>query len=420
MRVVSIIIVFILCLAGAAGAQDFTPSVRFLGDLRVRSEMDSRDFNLSTAPNTFTLLRTRFGLEAFPAQNIRVFVMARDSRVFGTETDASGSFNTISDGKNLDLHQGYVEVGKFLSDDIMFRVGRQELGYANERMIGPVGWSNIGRVFDGGLLRFDLEAVSVDLFGWNVAEVQAYPAAATPASTASVTDNGQNFFGLYTQWKNTGTHKIDIYVLYQGNRVQTSSVFINFKRVTAGGYAKGTLDAFLYETEVAYQAGERGAADIGAYTLTGLAGYAFSNSPLTQVAAGYEYLSGTPTGETDYKSFDPPFATGHKFHGFMDYFTNIPLHTGNLGLTDLLGRVNLKLSDRMTAAAWYHQFRLAESSAGEDMLGHEIDLTAKYQYALALSFEVGLASFLPGPLMRAKFGGADAGLWGYLATAVTF
>lgn len=420
MRVVSTIVVFIVCFAGAAGAQEFTPPVRFLGDLRIRSEVDSRDFNLTSPPNTFTLLRTRIGLEASPAENIRVLVMARDSRAFGTEVDASGSFNTISDGRNLDLHQGYVEVGKFLSDGIMVRLGRQELGYANERMIGTVGWNNIGRVFDGGLLRFNLEAVSADIFGMNVAEVQAYPTAATPASTASVADNGQNFFGLYTQWKNTGTHKVEIYVLYQGNRLQTPSGFINFKRATAGAYAKGTVDAFLYETEVAYQGGERGAADIAAYTITGLVGYAFSGSPLAQVAAGYEYLSGTPAGETDYKSYDPPFATGHKFHGFMDYFINIPVHTGNLGLTDLLGRVNLKVSDRLTAAAWYHQFRLAEKSAGEDMLGHEIDLTAMYQYAKTLSFEFGVSSFLPGPLMRSRFGGADAGLWGYLATAVTF
>ncbi len=420
MRRTTTIAALILCLAGAGVGQEFAPSVRFLGDLRLRAEVDARDFDLSTRANTYTVLRTRFGLEASPAENIRVYVMARDSRSFGTEFDATGAFNTISDMKNLDLHQGYVEIGKFLSDGLTIRLGRQELSYSNERMIGAAQWSNIGRVFDGGLLRLGLDAVSVDLFGMNVAEVQTYPSAATPASTAYIPDNGQYFFGLYTQWKNLGSHKLDLYVLYQGRQLQTSSGFLDFQRVTGGGYAKGTLDAFLYEAEAAYQGGERGAADIAAYTLTGLVGYSFTGSPLAEVAAGYEYLSGTPAGEADYRAFDPPFATAHKFHGFMDYFTSIPSHTGGLGLTDVLGRVNFKISENLSAALWYHHFQLAQESAGENLLGDEIDVTAKFQYAKPLAFDVGVASFLPGPLMRSRFGGADVGLWGYVATTVTF
>ncbi len=420
MRIVQILAALSFFLTLTASTQDFTPSVRLRGDLRIRAEADSRDFNLSTPPNTYTTMRTRFGLEAFPAEKIRVLVIARDWRVFGTETDATGSFNTISDGKNVDLHQGYLEVGDFLSDGLLLRAGRQELGYSNERMIGGVGWNNIGRVFDGGLLRMEAGSVTLDLFAMKVAEVQAYAAAATPASTSPVTDNGQNFFGLYSQWKAGGAQKIDAYILYQGNRAQSGTGFIDFRRVTTGAYAKGKADAFIYETEVALQAGERGSADIAAYTLTGLIGYGFPGAPLTEIAAGYEYLSGTPAGDPDYKSFDPPYATGHKFHGFMDYFTSIPSHTGNLGLVDLLGRAQFAIGERLTASLWYHQFRTAQSAAGEDMLGHEVDLLAKFQYAKALAFEAGVSSFLPGPLMRARFGGADAGLWGFLATTVTF
>lgn len=420
MRIVPILTIFSLLLTLPATGQDFTPSVRLRGDLRIRSEIDSRDFNLSTPPNTFTTMRTRFGLEAFPAEKIRVLVIARDWRVFGTETDAAGSFNTISDGKNVDLHQGYVEVTDFLADGLMLRAGRQELSFSNERMIGGVGWNNIGRVFDGGLLRLEADAVTVDLFGMKVAEVRAYAAAATPGSTAPVRDDGQNFFGLYMQWKAGGGHKVDGYLLHQGNRMQSATGFIDFRRVTAGAYAKGKVGAFLYETEVALQAGERDGADIAAYTLTGLVGRDFPGATVSQIAAGYEYLSGTPAGDPDFKSFDPPYATGHKFHGFMDYFINIPLHTGNRGLTDLLGRVHFSLSERLTAAARYHRLSVAESGGGEGLLGDEIDILAKFQYAQALSFELGLSSFLPGPLMRSRFGGADAGLWGFLATTVTF
>ncbi|HLB00735.1 MAG TPA: alginate export family protein [Bacteroidota bacterium] len=421
MRTPVILPLLVSLLPGVLHGQDFTPSMKFLGDLRVRGEVDSRDFNLSTPPNSYTLLRTRFGLEARPSEKVRVFIMARDSRVFGSETDAAGTFNTISDSKNLDLHQGYVEIGKFLSDEITFRVGRQELGYAGERMVGPVGWNNVGRVFDGGLLNFASGDVTVDLFGMKTAGVHTYAPVATPAATAAAVDNGQNFFGLYTQWKTSGGHREDVYLFFQGNRTQTSAGgFQDFRRITAGGYAKGPMGEFLYEAECAYQGGDRGTSDIAAYMITGLVGYSPPGSTLSQVAAGYEFLSGTAPGETDYRSFEPLYATGHKFHGFMDYFINIPAQTGNLGLRDILGKVMLNFSDRAGASIWYHRFNLAEKGGGGDDLGHEIDITGTFRYSPAVSFEAGFCAFLPGEVMRARFAGSDAGLWGYLATAVTF
>jgi len=153
---------------------------------------------------------------------------------------------------------------------------------------------------------------------------------------------------------------------------------------------------------------------------TGVLGYSVAGSVLTQFAGGFEYLSGTAPGESDVKSFEPLYATAHKFHGFMDYFINIPAQTANLGLRDLLGRVFLKFSDRTDVRVWYHRFHQAEKSPVGDDLGHEIDVVGVYRYADAVNFEAGFSAFLPGEVMRVRFAGADAGLWGYLATTVTF
>ncbi len=410
----------LLLLPGILRCQDFTPSVTFHGDLRIRGEVDSRDFNLSTPPNAYTLLRTRFGLEARPSENVRVVIMARDSRVLGSETDPSGNFNTLSDSKNLDLHQGYVEIARFLSDGITFRAGRQELSYANERMVGPVGWNNVGRVFDGAMLRFGFPDVTLDLFGMKTAEVHAYAPVATPAATATVPDNGQNFFGIYTELKPAGGHRADVYLFYQGNRARTATGFQDFRRVTAGGYARGAMENVFYEAEGGYQGGERGTADISAFMITGLLGYTIPGSVLNQIAVGYEHLSGTAPGETDDRAFEPLYATAHKFHGFMDYFISIPGQTDNLGLRDLVGKIALKFSETVGAGVWYHRFNLVQTPAGGDDLGHELDVTATLRYSGAVKFEAGFSAFIPGEVMRARFTGADAGLWGYLATAVSF
>ncbi|MBI3195738.1 MAG: alginate export family protein, partial [Ignavibacteriae bacterium] len=165
-----------------ATAQDFTPSTKWSGEVRVRSEVDMRDFNNLTPANTYTLLRTRLGFEALPVENVKVFLQTQDSRTFGMEA------NTQGDLKNLDLHQGYVEVQKFISDEITLKLGRMELVYANERILGAVNWHNIGRSFDGGLLKFNTESFVLDVMAMNHTEVQAYQPIGTPAATAYVWD----------------------------------------------------------------------------------------------------------------------------------------------------------------------------------------------------------------------------------------
>jgi hypothetical protein len=215
-------------------------------------------------------------------------------------------------------------------------------------------------------------------------------------------------------------HKIDGYVLYQINRDTTGSGKTNLSRYTVGSYAKGKTDAVDYELEVAYQGGKRQNVDVSAYMVTGNAGYSFTDLAMSRIGVGYEILSGTPVGDTKYKSFDPTFHTGHKFYGFMDYFINIPANTLSRGLTDLLARATLAVSEKVTANVWFHHFSYAQSVGGEKALGQEVDIVAQYRYNKNLTFDVGTSVFLPDHLMRQQFHGSDAALWGYLQTTASF
>lgn len=397
-------------------AQDQTPTYRWFGDMRIRSEVDMRDFNHRTAANTYTLLRTRLGFEALPFENVRVFIQMRDSRVFGQERDATGAFSTLADTRNLDLHQGYVEIKKLFTDELTLRLGRQELSYANERLIGAVGWHNVGRSFDGGLLRLDFPALSLDLFAMNVGEVQSYTPVAMPPAVRYTTDRGSDFFGAYAILRNMPDHRIDGYIFYQWDRGMTTPM----QRYTVGSYGRGKIGVIDYEAEVAYQFGERIDRDVSASMLTGALGYSFPNSVLSRISIGYESLSGTPVGDTKYKSFDPLYHTGHKFYGFMDYFISIPANTMEKGLTDLIVRATFTLSEKLTANVWLHNFAYAESVGGETALGQEVDFVALFRYNKHVSFEAGVSAFLPDHLMRQRFGGADTAIWSYLTAHVTF
>ncbi|MBI1930343.1 alginate export family protein [Candidatus Poribacteria bacterium] len=170
--------------------------------------------------------------------------------------------------------------------------------------------------------------------------------------------------------------------------------------------------------------------------LTGSLGYTLDIEQRPRIAVGYDYLSGREAGDEDYKTFDTLFATNHKFYGFMDYFVNIPVHISGAGLQDVMAKFQIHPHKKFTLNADVHQFMSAKSpqppfskggkggfgsKGGKGGFGQEVDLTAVYRYHKALGFTLGASLFLPGELMKARFGGNDApAFWSYLMTTANF
>ncbi|NIP78292.1 MAG: alginate export family protein, partial [Gemmatimonadetes bacterium] len=75
-------------------------------------------------------------------------VQVQDVRVWGGEL---GTTDPSADG--LDLHQGWLELGDAGSGALSLRVGRQELAYGGERLVGALNWAQQARSFDGARLR---------------------------------------------------------------------------------------------------------------------------------------------------------------------------------------------------------------------------------------------------------------------------
>ena len=134
------------------------------GQIRHRTEFDARDFDADENNSRFHLLRTRVGLQIAVSSDISAFVQAQDARVFGGE-DATRARGTL-DGSApaLDLHQAYFSVQNLFGSPFTIQIGRQELAYGNQRLIGSVGWSNIGRSFDAGVLSYRQGTSSLDVF----------------------------------------------------------------------------------------------------------------------------------------------------------------------------------------------------------------------------------------------------------------
>jgi hypothetical protein len=411
-----------LCALVVFGAESLSQGLplTWSGQLRLRGEVDGRDFNASNAYNAYSLSRIRLGLQATPVDGITVFLQAEDSRVFGEEKDPAGQFSTVANTRNLDLHQGYVHIDRLFADPVSVRAGRMQLRYGNERIIGAVDWNNVGRSFDGILARYSRGASFVDAFAMNTGETNTPPASATPSSVAGKRDEGQALYGAYGSFDIDEAFGLDVYALYQTNLKQTTPGEPDLLRLTAGAAATIRLAAATVELEGSYQTGDQGTRSVSAYLAAGAVQYRTGMDWLTSVRGSVEALSGTPEGDPDAKTFDPPYATGHKFHGWMDYFVNIPSQTFDRGLLDVNAALAGKLAEPVSWTLKGHSFSLMQPRDGSRALGQEIDFLVTWTYAQPLSFDLGGGAFFPGVNMEEAFKGSDVGLWAYLAVTVSF
>jgi hypothetical protein len=386
-------------------------------DIRVRGESDGRDFRNATAPNFYSLLRARLGVEIRPVPDVKAVVQAQDSRVLGEEKSGS-SFSTLANTRNLDLHQAYFELSNLFAGGLSVAAGRMELAYGNQRLIGAVDWNNVGRSFDGLRVRYDADAWQADLFSMNTGETNVPPSAATPPAVAAQRDTGSLFSGLYASLRMLERHQLDTYLLHEWTRSESVPGSVDLSRFTAGAFLKGATEGFLYDAELAGQFGTKSGMTVRAFLVAIQAGYTVGEPWLQSVNLGADYLSGTAAGSAAYGTFDPSFHTGHKFYGFMDYFIAIPSNTRDLGLQDLYLRCAAQPAEAITLGLWAHVFSGAAELNGARAFGQEVDVTAAWSWNPAVSIEVGAAAFFPGELFRSWFGGADVGLWAFLSARV--
>ncbi len=386
----------------------------FSGQVRHRTEFDARDFNTNDDNSWYHLLRTRIGLNVDVTQDVNAFIQVQDARLFGSENTNQGRGTLDGSAPALDFHQAYFKVNNIFDSPFTIQIGRQELAYGNQRLIGSVGWSNIGRSFDAGRLSYQSESATLDFF------------AAQLSGSASLS-TGQSLYGLYSTFSPADKHTIDGFFIVDNNTSEISggqdAGESMLERYTFGTYVHGTPSALDYELELIYQGGtiavNSAQLDISAYLVSGALGYTFSSLDKARVGIQYTLLSGDDSvADNESNTFNTLFATNHKFYGFMDFF---PGTLSGQGLHDLTGSFSISPSKKLKFRVDVHQFILAQSisAAGDDVLGQELDLASSFQYNEQFSIQAGLSAFFPGEVTDTARG-EDTAYWLYLMTVVNF
>jgi hypothetical protein len=340
---------------------------------QVRPRLESRAQGEGTR-ETFTSMRVRAQVQALLGDAGQVFIQLQDVRYFGEEANTLGDFRADA----LDLHQGYLEIGPGSGIGGTLRVGRQVLALGEERLVGAVEWTQQGRSFDGA--RFTASptgTLKVDLLAMKLQE-----------KSSATFDFDGDFLGAYGTVDLKAGGSLDLYGLLTRNSRPGGS-----DEHTVGGLWKAEAGPVGLRLEGSLQGGRREGAEVSAYMVGGRAGMAIHEK--ATLILWYDHLSGdNDPNDDEVKVFNTLFATNHAFYGAADYFLNIPLHTGGLGLRDAAVKLAVNPTESTELKVDLHAFSTA---AGGELttrrLARELDLTLTHRMAPGLT-AVGGYSFV--------------------------
>jgi hypothetical protein len=408
------------------GSKDWSLALGGQYFARIESR-DNADF--SSAANdqdTFVEQRARVSVRAAFADRIGFLLEYQDTRVWGSER------STALTEPLTGLHQGFVELKptRFLR----LRLGRQELSYGEDRLIGSLDWGMAARAFDGALLHFQWKKVTLDAFGMVVRE----RAILTETTTgARVPNEGAQLYGLYGRFRPSSEMGLDLYALGYVNDPSTLLTGPRGDRgfATLGGRGFLHLAGLSVTAEAAYQVGtaldpvSNQANDLRAWAMALKAHYTLPVWGKPYLGFEYSRASGDGNpGDGEYHTFNQLFPTGHLHLGYMDYvgWQNVQAFHGFAGFRP------------WGAHFWIdvHRFQMVEpqgiwyTAAGQtfigadplrvaDAMGTELDFSLTIPLHQHFAIAGAYAVFFPGDAARRATGstigrGGDTSHWGFL------
>lgn len=277
-----------------------------------------------------------------------------------------GTTKTIGSGPEADtanLHQGFFTVGNTNEFPLSLKVGRQELSYGDERLIGAFDWNNIGRSFDSAKASWQNGWGGVDFFTGMplVPQDGQFDEPNTQdwlsGVYSTITKIPKTILETYFLSRNSSRSAINYFSAPQVPQPTARDVY------TVGGRLKsqpGELYNFDYTFEGAYQFGNYAVTynsprlKQNAFMIVSQGGYTFSDlwaAPRLGVEYDYGSGDGNPRDGT-HGTFDTLFPTPHKFFGSMDLFSL-------QNIQDLGVNLTLKPTKRTSVALMGNAFWLA-------------------------------------------------------------
>ncbi len=388
------------------------------GQLRPRPEF--RDGQGAPLPKGaqdafFISQRTRLNV-SYSMYRLKFDLSLQDVRVWGQDASTINT-TTTQNNNGLQLHQAWAEIQ--LTDStpknqsLSLKIGRQELVYDDQRLLGNLDWLQQARSHDAALLKYEAGSWMVHLgaaYNQNQQNVSGTIYNPTPPGNYPANTNG-------------GAMYKSMQFLYAGKQLEAGNLSFLF---FSDQFSKYQMDTVNNEATKAFQSGTWLRATTGLYftnkfhltTITASGYYQFGRTASGQrlsagllsgvvqqeltktfsMALGLDYTSGSSTSATSH-AFDPLYGTPHKFWGLMDYYYAAN-GFGRSGLVDAYVKIKFKTGERWLLTTDLHQFNspspvIVPGDPGnpKKSFGQELALVADYTLTRQISFEGGYCHY---------------------------
>lgn len=296
--------------------------------------------------------RARISLDYKRNDNLILRMSAQHVGVWGQDPqiDKNGRFILNEAWARLNFGEGFFA-----------QLGRQNLVYDDERILGGLDWNVAGRFHDALKLGYENQTNKLHLIlAFNQNDERILGGTYYDMSRAQPYKTMQT---LWYQYKDTeAPFSISALVMnlgLEGGDKETETSKTRYMQ-TLGTNLSYAPSAWKFDGSFYYQTGKTTAGkDVSAWMGSVKAAYAIDNK--WGVSLGTDYLSGDEQGNSKYNAFNPLYGTHHKFYGSMDYFYASSFAGGlNPGLWDLYAGVTCKPSGKVNLSLNYHYFRMAE------------------------------------------------------------
>lgn len=401
---------------------------------KMRFEYRENNFDFDSGKDSLTddswlLQRVRVGMKVKPLPWLGFYVQGQDTREIDSDRpNVIGQMGAEGDD-TFDLRQGFIEVGDPLKG-LSFKAGRQVFLYGDERLVGPLDWTNMGRTFDAARFHYQGSDWWIDAFA---ASVVMFDDGSFNQSDIISGDDTRNqvFSGLY--FSSTGlipAFTTDFYGFELHEEGETGDTDFG----TLGTRLKADptkLGGWDLETEMAFQFGDVKGKDLTAFAGHWGAGYVWLKNPWKpRLFAEYNFATGDDNAKDgEVGTFQNLFPTNHKFYGYMDIFSWQNIHNPAVSFS-------VQPSKSVTLRLDYHAFFLAETSdawyrangvtavrditpGADAFVGTELDFTATWKATKNLSFQAGYSRFFAADYLKSS-GASDDADFAYVQASVDF
>ena len=373
------------------------------GQVRVRGEFWDNFNGVPANDDDFLLTRIRLHTDLRTCQYFRLYVEGISALSNGRDLPTSDkSGKRPIDEDDLDLQNAFIDLSPLGEDNLIVRVGRQEMSYGRERMIGALDWANTRRTFDAVRALTKVGDWRMDAFAAQVVQVQRYE--------FNDGDSGQELYGVYAAGKIAGVG-VDVYGLSRNKDGVAGKP--DDERNTLGSRLAGDFgdSGFDYDVEAGYQFGDQGGANIRAWSVASQAGYNIPQCPFkSRVFVGYDYATGDGNAKDGMATrYDQLYPTGHAFFGLIDLIGRENIQDFSLGIgAKPLAKIKVNVEGHLferaeTADAVFdaggNQIIAGDASTERD-IGKELDVTVGWQVDAHLLLAAGYGHLFAGAVLK--------------------